>query len=139
MSLGTKLPKLVYCDSGGQGVTSPLLWTPPQGPLRLGASGEGLQGGRGEAAAEPQGPRAPRRNSRAHAVPWSDHRVQGESESSLAPANHRVQAGRRGGRSKPHAQREVPQALTSLSVHVHVCASRGFYSVLICFHKEGAF
>ena len=40
MSLGTKLPKLVYCDSGGQGVTSPLLWTPPQGPLRLGASGE---------------------------------------------------------------------------------------------------
>ena len=48
MSLGTKLPKPVYCDSGGQGVTSPQLWTPPQGPLRLGASGEGPQGGRGE-------------------------------------------------------------------------------------------
>lgn len=59
MSLGTKLPKPVYCDSGGQGVTSPQLWTPPQGPLRLGASGEGPQGGRGEAVAEPRGPRGP--------------------------------------------------------------------------------
>ena len=85
MSLGTKLPKLVYCDSGGQGVTSPLLWTPPQGPLRLGASGEGLQGGRGEAAAEPQGPRAPRRNSRAHAVPWSDTESRESLRAALPP------------------------------------------------------
>lgn len=84
-------------------------------------------------------PQAPRRNSRAHAVPGSDHRVQGESESSLAPANHRVQAESRGGRSEPHAQREVSQALASLSVHVHVCASRGFYCVLISFHVEGGF
>lgn len=37
---------------------------------------------------------SPSSEGRAYAVPWSDHRVQGESESSLAPANHRVQARR---------------------------------------------
>lgn len=50
-----------------------------------------------------------------HAVPGSDHRVQGESESSLAPANHRVQAGEEGGQSVSLMLRE--RSLSALTSH----------------------